>query len=176
MTNHSRVPSSLYEMTSDRIASSLARPPALRITCASPSTSPANLAGSRRPSMQVRIAKCRAGGHGELCFIAKVGGVFLVGCRHFLKNAADIGSFFLRIDEQFGLSREEKPTPVDSQDFGSESYRISRQRTVRVWRQLQEQQNRKHEYMMNWRRMIVRWRSGSQATQAHTNPPSGCPV
>ena len=28
MTNHSAVPSSLYEMTSERIASSLARPPA----------------------------------------------------------------------------------------------------------------------------------------------------
>ena len=40
-TNHSRVPSSLYEMTSDRIASSLARPPALRITWASPSLNPA---------------------------------------------------------------------------------------------------------------------------------------
>src|SRR5262245_50771391 len=62
MTNHSRVPSSLYEITSDRIASSLARPPALRMTCASPSLSPANFAGSRRASMHVRIAKRRAGG------------------------------------------------------------------------------------------------------------------
>jgi hypothetical protein len=32
-------------MTSDRIASSLARPPALRMTCASPSASPAYFAG-----------------------------------------------------------------------------------------------------------------------------------
>ena len=62
MTNHSRVPSSLYEMTSERIASSLARPPALRMTWASPSARPAYLAGSRRASMQVRIAKPRAGG------------------------------------------------------------------------------------------------------------------
>src|SRR6266478_5180443 len=53
---------SLYEMTSDRMASSLARPPALRMTCASPSASPAHLAGSSRASMQVRMAKCRAGG------------------------------------------------------------------------------------------------------------------
>jgi hypothetical protein len=33
MTNHSRVPSSLCEMIKDRIASSVARPPALRMTC-----------------------------------------------------------------------------------------------------------------------------------------------
>src|SRR5262249_6900290 len=33
-------------MTSDRMASSLARPPAFRMTCASPSDSPAYLAGS----------------------------------------------------------------------------------------------------------------------------------
>src|SRR5580765_672628 len=49
-------------MTSERIASSLARPPALRMTCASPSLSPAYLAGSSRASMHVRIAKRRAGG------------------------------------------------------------------------------------------------------------------
>jgi len=62
MTNHSRVPSSLCEITSDRMASSLARPPALRMTWASPSAKPANLAGSSRASMQVRIANRRAGG------------------------------------------------------------------------------------------------------------------
>src|ERR1035441_8584784 len=49
-------------MTSERIASSLARPPALRITWASPSDRPAYFAGSRRASIQVRIAKPRAGG------------------------------------------------------------------------------------------------------------------
>src|SRR6266550_3083831 len=49
-------------MTNDRMASSLARPPALRITCASPLLNPAYLAGSSRASMQVRIAKPRAGG------------------------------------------------------------------------------------------------------------------
>ena len=64
-TNHSRVPSSLWEITSERSASSLARPPALRITCASPSASPASLAGSSRASMQVRIANRRAGGRGS---------------------------------------------------------------------------------------------------------------
>src|SRR5512141_1504961 len=62
MTNHSRVPSSLWEITSDRIASSLARPPALRMTCASPSARPAYFAGSSRASMHVKIAKWRAGG------------------------------------------------------------------------------------------------------------------
>src|SRR5664280_871817 len=49
-------------MTSDRIASSLARPPAFRMTCASPSASPAYFAGSSRASMQVRMANPRAGG------------------------------------------------------------------------------------------------------------------
>jgi hypothetical protein len=33
MTNHSPVPCSLWEITSERIVSSLARPPAFRITC-----------------------------------------------------------------------------------------------------------------------------------------------
>ena len=54
MTNHSRVPRSLYDMTSERSASSLARPPAFRMTCASPSRRPASFAGrSARP--------CRSG-------------------------------------------------------------------------------------------------------------------
>jgi hypothetical protein len=44
------------------MASLLARPPALRMTRASPSARPANLAGSSRASMQVRMAKRRAGG------------------------------------------------------------------------------------------------------------------
>src|SRR6516162_10450714 len=66
MTNHSRVPRSLYEITNDRMASSLARPPAFRITWASPSARPAYFAGSRRASIQVRIAKWRPGGGGRL--------------------------------------------------------------------------------------------------------------
>src|SRR5262245_15952885 len=53
-------------MTNDRIASSLARPPAFRITWASPSARPAYFAGSRRASMQVRIAKWRLGGSDRL--------------------------------------------------------------------------------------------------------------
>src|SRR5919201_6909049 len=53
-------------MTSERIASSLARPPALRMTCASPSCSPSALAGSIRASMQTRTATRRAGGSGRL--------------------------------------------------------------------------------------------------------------
>src|SRR5580658_1105498 len=54
------------------MASSLARPPALRIMCASPSARPAYLAGSSRASMQVRIAKLRAGGKANLPFSPKV--------------------------------------------------------------------------------------------------------
>src|SRR6266550_8483272 len=59
-------------MTNDRMASSLARPPALRITCASPLLNPAYLAGSSRASMQVRIAKPRAGGSASSLFAPKV--------------------------------------------------------------------------------------------------------
>src|SRR5215472_17049502 len=66
MTNHSRVPRSLYEITNDRMASSLALPPAFLITWASPSARPAYFAGSRRASMQVSIAKWRLGGRGRL--------------------------------------------------------------------------------------------------------------
>src|SRR5262245_23340658 len=59
-------------MTRERMASSLARAPALRITCASPSERPANLAGSKRASMQVRMAKRRAGGMASLLFSPKL--------------------------------------------------------------------------------------------------------
>src|ERR1700730_6594859 len=53
------------------MASSLARPPAFRITWASPSARPAYLAGSRRASIQVRIAKWRLGGSGRLALSPK---------------------------------------------------------------------------------------------------------
>src|SRR5215469_14533348 len=59
-------------MTNDRIASSLARPPALRITWASPSDKPAYFAGSRRASIQVRMAKRRLGGRGRLPLSSKL--------------------------------------------------------------------------------------------------------
>lgn len=57
----------LYEMTSERMASSVARPPAFRITWASPSARPAYLAGSRRASMQVKMANSLPGA-GQACF------------------------------------------------------------------------------------------------------------
>src|SRR5258707_13362409 len=59
-------------MTSDRMASSLARAPAFRITWASPSAKPAYFAGSRRASIQVRIAKWRLGGSGRVPFPPKI--------------------------------------------------------------------------------------------------------
>src|SRR5271167_835448 len=59
-------------MTRERIASSLARPPALRMTWASPSARPAYLAGSRRASIQVRMAKLRAGGRARLALAPKL--------------------------------------------------------------------------------------------------------
>jgi len=44
------------------MASSLALPPAFLITCASPSARPAYFAGSKRASIQVRMAKLLPGG------------------------------------------------------------------------------------------------------------------
>src|SRR3982074_1433594 len=63
-------------MTSERMASSLARPPALRITWASPSARPAYFAGSRRASIQVRIAKWRLGGKGRVAFFPQISSCF----------------------------------------------------------------------------------------------------
>src|SRR5262249_10761994 len=56
----------------------LARPPALRITCASPSARPAYFAGSRRASMQVRIANPRAGGSAKSFLAPKPEAYFLL--------------------------------------------------------------------------------------------------
>src|SRR5579864_2813600 len=53
-------------MTIDRMASSVATPPALRITWASPSFRPRILWTSRRASMHARTARCLAGGIGRL--------------------------------------------------------------------------------------------------------------
>ena len=75
-------------MTRERIASSEARPPALRMTCASPSARPAYFAGSRRASMQVRMAKPRAGGRARFAFVAKAGDVRLVGGEYFGEDLA----------------------------------------------------------------------------------------
>src|SRR5712691_996123 len=60
----SRVPRSRCEMMSERSAS-CARPPALRMTCASPSSSPSTREGRMRASMQVTIATLRFGGIGS---------------------------------------------------------------------------------------------------------------
>ena len=62
ITSASCVPSSQWEMISGRSASSETTPPAFLITCASPSSSPRNFAGSRRASMQVTTARRRPGG------------------------------------------------------------------------------------------------------------------
>src|SRR6476620_1096391 len=78
MTNHSRVPSNLCEMTRERMASSVARPPAFRMTWASPSDRPAYFAGSRRASMQVSIANPRAGGSAKSFLAPKLDAYFLL--------------------------------------------------------------------------------------------------
>ena len=64
-TRASFVPSKWWEMTRERIVSSLTSPPAFRITCASPSSSPRKRAGSRRASMQVTTANFLPGGIGS---------------------------------------------------------------------------------------------------------------
>ena len=61
----SRVPSSRCEIASERIASSVTAPPALRITWASPSLRPRRPAGSSRASMQATMATPLAGGMGR---------------------------------------------------------------------------------------------------------------
>src|SRR4029077_6126149 len=68
------------------MASSVARPPALRITWASPSARPAYFAGSRRASMQVRIANPRAGGSAKSFLAPNPDAYFLVGCDNFINN------------------------------------------------------------------------------------------
>src|SRR6185437_13962519 len=64
MTANSVVPSSRDEITSERSASSEARPPALRIMWASPISSPSAFSGWMRASMQVMMATFFAGGVG----------------------------------------------------------------------------------------------------------------
>src|SRR3954453_2212905 len=61
----SSVPSRRCEIDSERISSSVTTPPALRMTCASPSASPSSPYGFRRASMHARTATCFAGGRGS---------------------------------------------------------------------------------------------------------------
>src|SRR5215213_382320 len=65
MRTISFVPSRRCEMARERIASSVTTPPALRITCASPSSSPSTRVGIRRASMQATTATRLAGGRGS---------------------------------------------------------------------------------------------------------------
>ena len=58
----SSVPSSRCEIASERISSSVTTPPALRITCASPSSRPRMRLGCRRASMQATTATFFVGG------------------------------------------------------------------------------------------------------------------
>src|SRR5262249_31346986 len=62
ITPNSFVPRSSVEMTRERIASSDARPPALRIMCASPMSRPSACSGWIRASIHVSTARCCAGG------------------------------------------------------------------------------------------------------------------
>jgi hypothetical protein len=61
----SSVPSSRCEIASERISSSVITPPALRITCASPSWRPSTYEGFSRASMHATTATLRAGGSGS---------------------------------------------------------------------------------------------------------------
>src|SRR5581483_8975564 len=61
----SSVPSRRWEIASDRISSSVTTPPALRITCASPSLRPRSAYGLSRASMQARTTMPFAGGIGR---------------------------------------------------------------------------------------------------------------
>jgi hypothetical protein len=61
----SSVPSSRCEIDSERISSSVMTPPALRMTWASPSSSPRMRDGIRRASMHATTAIFLAGGSGR---------------------------------------------------------------------------------------------------------------
>jgi hypothetical protein len=65
MRTISRVPSRRWEIASERISSSVTTPPALRMTCASPSCSPSAPYTFSRASMQARIATFFPGGRGR---------------------------------------------------------------------------------------------------------------
>src|SRR5215211_6189889 len=61
----SSVPTRRWEMTRERISSSVITPPALRMMCASPSCSPSMTNGLKRASMHVTTATRFAGGIGR---------------------------------------------------------------------------------------------------------------
>src|ERR1700732_4454367 len=114
MTNHSCVPRRLYEITSDRMASSLARPPAFRITWASPSARPAYFAGSRRASIQVRIAKWRLGGSGRLLLSPKFSAYLVFAAstssRILVIALASCSELSQRVGEQENMGGAEPPS------------------------------------------------------------------
>src|SRR5882724_7047420 len=82
MTMNSRVPSRWCEIMSDRSASSVAIPPALRIMCASPVFRPQNCSTVSRASIQARIASLRDGRHKEMAEF-EIAGVGFIGIQHF---------------------------------------------------------------------------------------------
>src|SRR5689334_23150628 len=61
----SLVPSSRWLIASERISSSVTTPPALRMTCASPSFNPSIRYTSMRASMHATTATCLLGGNGN---------------------------------------------------------------------------------------------------------------
>src|ERR1700730_4077858 len=105
-------------MTSDRMASSLARPPAFRITWASPSARPAYFAGSRRASIQARIAKWRLGGSGRLPLSPKFSAYFAFAAstssRILLIGLASCSELSQRIAYQENMCGAEPPSPCRS--------------------------------------------------------------
>ena len=84
----SSVPSRRCEIASERIASSVTTPPALRITWASPSSSPSSAAGSRRASMHATTATCLAGRQRQVALV-ELGGVGVVVGEQLVGDAHD---------------------------------------------------------------------------------------
>src|SRR5260221_11840463 len=89
------------------MASSLARPPAFRMTCASPSSRPVNFAGSRRASMQVRMASRRRGAITGFADSRKPAAYALLASRIF-RNSSLIGSPYRagHASARFGHARD----------------------------------------------------------------------
>src|ERR1700704_3656749 len=90
MTMNSCVPSRWCEIMSDRSASSVAIPPALRIMCASPVFSPQNCSAVSRASIQARIASLRDGGIEMAEF--EIAGVGFIGIQHFFGDGHGFSS------------------------------------------------------------------------------------
>ena len=105
MTAISLVPSKRWEITRERKASR-ARPPAFRMTWASPSSRPSTREGRMRASMQVTTATLRRG-HRQIASIEPAG-IFGVGLKHLIydRHVASLAG------DVAGVTRRRRPAAM----------------------------------------------------------------